>query len=81
MNNTFIFKRKPFELCNAPATFQLAMNQIFKKIEKVYVILDDILIYSENIEGHAENLKKYLKKYMILIYLSTLKRVNLASKK
>ncbi|KAG0420173.1 Retrovirus-related Pol polyprotein from transposon 17.6 [Dictyocoela roeselum] len=62
MNRTFVFKRMPFGLCNAPATFQLSMNQIFKNIENVHVYLDDILVYSENIESHMEKLKEVFKR-------------------
>ncbi|KAG0439378.1 Transposon Tf2-9 polyprotein [Dictyocoela muelleri] len=58
LNRTFVFKRMPFGLCNAPATFQLAMNRIFKDIENVHVYLDDILVYSKNFETHIETLKQ-----------------------
>ncbi|KAI5152200.1 hypothetical protein ENBRE01_2645 [Enteropsectra breve] len=37
----------PFELCNALATFQLAMNDIFKGVIRKFVrpYLDDIMSY------------------------------------
>ncbi|GBG74406.1 hypothetical protein CBR_g18817 [Chara braunii] len=49
----------PFSLCNAPCTFQHAMNKIFHEyLDKFIVVyLDDILIFSRTVEEHAEHLK------------------------
>ncbi|GBG63465.1 hypothetical protein CBR_g38083 [Chara braunii] len=49
----------PFGLCNAPGTFQHAMNRIFHEyLDKFIVVyLDDILIFSRTVEEHAEHLK------------------------
>ncbi|GJP50962.1 hypothetical protein CLOM_g10117 [Closterium sp. NIES-68] len=46
----------PFELTNAPATFQAEMNHILRPIldECVVVYLDDILIYSCDMKQHSE---------------------------
>ena len=44
-----------FGLTNAPATFQLMMDNLFQDLinkEKVIVYLDDILIFSSTIEEH-----------------------------
>src|SRR5437879_12979528 len=44
-----------FELCNAPATFQSMINDIFRDVldEGVIAYMDDIMIYSETIEEHV----------------------------
>ena len=48
------FNIMPFELTNASATFQTLMNDIFRDLLDVCVIvyLDDILVYSKNKEEH-----------------------------
>ena len=45
----------PFILCNVPATFQSMMDGILHNLlhNGVIVYLDDILIYSDNIEEHT----------------------------
>ncbi|GBG60081.1 hypothetical protein CBR_g412 [Chara braunii] len=52
----------PFGLCNAPGTFQHAMNRIFHDyLDKfVVVYLDDTLIFSKTVEEHVAHLDKVL---------------------
>src|SRR5258706_4223304 len=52
----------PFGLANAPATFQNMMNEIFKDMIDMGVViyLDDILIYSENELDHIAFTKRVL---------------------
>jgi hypothetical protein len=54
----------PFGLRNAPAAFQHFMNNIFRDILDVYVViyLDYILIFSETRELHIEHLKEVLQR-------------------
>jgi transposase InsO family protein len=54
----------PMGLTNAPATFQHVMNDIFKEYldEFLLVYLDDLLIYSENLAEHRQQVKQVLQK-------------------
>ncbi len=57
------WKVMPMGLCNAPAVFQQAMNQILREhISKGYcmVYLDDIIIMSKTAEEHAAHLDAVL---------------------
>ncbi|GBG86101.1 hypothetical protein CBR_g41004 [Chara braunii] len=61
--------RCPMGICNAPATFQRAMNVTFQNFVNktrltqgmisfcVIVYMDDILVYSESFHGHAQHIK------------------------
>uniref|UniRef100_A0A0W0FTD6 Putative reverse transcriptase-rnase h-integrase n=1 Tax=Moniliophthora roreri TaxID=221103 RepID=A0A0W0FTD6_MONRR len=54
-----------FGLTNSPATFQALMNSIFADLiaqGKVAVYLDDILIYSTNLEEHHQTTHEVLKR-------------------
>lgn len=50
----------PFGLTNAPATFCTLINKLFHPyLDKfVVVYLDDIVVYSQTLEEHAEHLRK-----------------------
>src|SRR5215472_17253661 len=50
----------PFGLCNAPATFQKLMHDIFWELldKSVVIYLDDIIVFSDTYETHKEDLRK-----------------------
>ncbi|KAG0433987.1 Retrovirus-related Pol polyprotein from transposon 17.6, partial [Dictyocoela muelleri] len=62
MKRTYVFRRMPFGLCNAPTTFQTAMNMIFNDTENVLAYMDDILIYTNTVDQHKRVLKEVFEK-------------------
>ena len=50
----------PFGLTNAPATFQRTMDLLFGHLPFVRVYIDDIVIFSANMEEHLQHLETVL---------------------
>ena len=48
----------PFDLCNAPSTFQATMNALFRQYSRKFVLVffNDILVYSHDLQSHLDNL-------------------------
>ena len=61
---TFAFRRMPFGLCNAPATFQRCMMSIFFDLveESMKIFMDDFSVYGSNFEYCLKKLKTVLKR-------------------
>jgi len=56
----FEFARMPFGLCNAPATFQRLMDRVLAGLPFVMVYVDDVLIFSRDIDEHVAHLEAVL---------------------
>ena len=52
------FKRCPFGLAQAPAYFQRLVNEVLSGLTFAFGYLDDILVYSPDMETHLEHLRK-----------------------
>ena len=59
---TFAFRRMPFGLCNAPATFQRCMLSIFSDMVEHYleVFMDDFSVFGDSFDECLSNLQKSL---------------------
>ena len=68
----------PFGLTNAPAVFQAMINDVLRDFldHFVYVYLDDILIYSPDIDTHRDHVSKELKRLLENDLYVKLKRVH-----
>lgn len=57
---SYEFLVMPFGLTNAPATFSTLMNDVFRSLldKCVVVYLDDILVYSRDMEEHKRHLQE-----------------------
>nr|GFA72217.1 reverse transcriptase domain-containing protein [Tanacetum cinerariifolium] len=61
---TFAYKRMPFEICNAPETFQRCMMAIFHDMieKKMEVFMDDFSVFENSFSTCLTNLKNMLKR-------------------
>ena len=61
---TFEFRRMPFGLCNAPATFQRCMLSIFSDLveEIMEIFMDDFSMFGRSFDSCLENLKRVLER-------------------
>ncbi|KAL4348816.1 hypothetical protein GQ457_17G009280 [Hibiscus cannabinus] len=59
---TFAFRRMPFGLCNAPATFQRCMTAIFSDLNEdcLEIFMDDFSTFRKNFDSCLSNLEKLL---------------------
>ncbi|XP_065860168.1 uncharacterized protein, partial [Euphorbia lathyris] len=61
---TFAYRRMPFGLCNAPATFQRCMTAIFSEMIEDFmeVFMDDFSVFGSSFEICLSNLDKVLQR-------------------
>ena len=61
---TFALRRMPFELCNAPVTFQRCMMSMFLDLveEIMEIFMDDFSVYGSGFENCLENLSVVLQR-------------------
>ncbi|KAL4298340.1 hypothetical protein GQ457_12G014070 [Hibiscus cannabinus] len=61
---TFAFRRMPFGLCNAAATFQRCMTAIFSNLNEdcLEIFMDDFSTFGEDFDNCLSNLEKVLKR-------------------
>ncbi|GJX31416.1 reverse transcriptase domain-containing protein [Tanacetum coccineum] len=67
---TFAYKRMPFGLCNASATFQRCMTAIFHELieDSMEVFMDDFSVFGSSFNHCLKNLEKMLKEFDIEIH-------------
>ena len=56
----YSYTRLPFGIASAPEVFQNVMFHLFQDIEGVEVIVDDLVVWGENVEQHDERLRQVL---------------------
>ena len=61
---SFAFRRMPFGLCNAPATFQRCMMSMFSDLveEVMEIFMDDFTVYGSSFEQCLNNLETVLQR-------------------
>jgi hypothetical protein len=61
---TFAYRRMPFGLCNAPATFQRCMMLIFSDMVEKFldVFMDDFSVFGYSFDNCLHNLSLVLKR-------------------
>ena len=57
----FEYNFMPFGLRNSSSTFQRYMDDLFRNLPFVFVYLDDILVFSDNLEQHISHLDQIFK--------------------
>ncbi|GES97129.1 retroviral-like aspartic protease 1 [Rhizophagus clarus] len=77
------FNVMPFGLRNAPGTFQRIMDKILREYigNFVEIYVDDIMIYSKNLEEHIEHIEKVLQKLQEYNLVIKLKKCKFYQKK
>lgn len=58
-NGHYEYLVMPFGLCNAPSTFQAAINNLLNPFLRhfVAVFFDDILVYNDSLSSHIQHME------------------------
>ena len=56
----YSYTRLPFGIASAPEVFQNVMSHLFQDIEGVEVIVDDLVVWGEDVEQHDARLRQVL---------------------
>ena len=67
------YKVMPFGMKNAPATFQLLINNVIADVPGCEVYIDDMTIYSDTWSSHLSQVRKFfdnLKAANLTVHLS-----------
>ena len=61
----FSFRRMPFELCNAPATFSRSISLVLRGLswKSVIAFLDDVVVLGRDFDSHMVNLSDVLRRF------------------
>ena len=61
----FEYVRMPFGLCNAPATFQRAMNLVLEGLtwKQLLAYIDDIIVLGKTFDEHVTNLREVFQRF------------------
>lgn len=56
----YCFRRVPFGISSAPEIFQRTMSELFRGVDGVIVLMDDLLVFGSNDREHDQRLSKIL---------------------
>ena len=61
----FSFRRMPFGLCNAPATFSRSISLVLRGLswKSVIAFLDDVVVLGRDFDSHMVNLSDVLRRF------------------
>ena len=61
----FEYVRMPFGLCNAPATFQRAMNLVLEGLtwKQLLAYIDDVIVLGKTFDEHVANLREVFQRF------------------
>lgn len=74
----FKFLVMPFGLMNALSSFQRMMDEVLSDIPFALVYLDDVVIFSSDMERHVEHLRKVLRAIAAAVLKLKITKCNLA---